>query len=111
MLKLGMLVFMVAIAGCGSGSSGGVNYPLPGASQFDIPPGQCIVVNTAPQTLPLSVVSYDLVDAGGSYADAYEVGVVPSSYTCLFNQYKSYVDDTFVGSAATRHKSRPGPTT
>jgi hypothetical protein len=98
MRKLGMVVLVVAIAGCGSG---GVAHPLQGNSQLDILPGQCGILNPTPQTLPHSVVSWALTDAGGGHPGAYVVGVVPSSDTCLnFYRYQSYVDETFVGSAS-----------
>jgi hypothetical protein len=100
MTKLGMMVFALGalgIAGAGCGS-GGTTHPLEGASQIDIPAGGCIIVNANPETIPASTVSYTLVDGYGD--DNFEVGVVPSSYTCQFNQYLSYVDDIFVGSAS-----------
>ena len=105
MLKLGVPVLIaLGVLGCGGSSPGtgtaGTNtYALPGASQIDIPAGGCIIVNDAPQTLPPSTVSYTLTDAGGSYLDAYEVGVVPSSYTCQFPTADAFIDDVFTGSA------------
>jgi len=106
MLNFGLAVlFAVAILGCGGGtrsdgSSGGVStYPLPGGSQIRIAAGDCIIVNADPQSLPPATVSYSLTDAGGSYPDTYEVGVVPSSDTCQFSQADSFVDDGFTGSA------------
>jgi hypothetical protein len=101
MLKLGVpVLFVVGILGCSSGGGGGTTYPLPGATGIDIPAGGCIIVNADPQQLPVSTVSYSLADGGGSYADAYEVGVVPSSYTCQFPPADAFVDDVFVGSAS-----------
>jgi hypothetical protein len=108
MKKLGMLVLALGSmgslgilgAGCGSGGGGGagvVSHPLEGASQVDIPAGGCIIVNVNPETIPVpSTVSYNLVDQYGD--DNYEVGVVPSNYSCQFSTYQSYVDDTFTGS-------------
>ncbi len=109
MKKLGMLVLALGSmgslgilgAGCGGGGGGGgpgglVSHPLQGASQIDIPAGSCIIVNTYPENIPASSVSYDLVDQYGD--DNYEVGVVPSSYTCQFPPSQAFVDDTFVGS-------------
>ena len=105
MMKLGLTVLLaLGILGCGGssnpGPSGGNTYPLPGATQIDIPAGGCIIVNAAPQSLPPSTVAYSLADAGGTYADAYEVGVVPSSYTCQFPTADAFIDDVFTGSAS-----------
>jgi hypothetical protein len=108
MLKLGVPVLLVVgIFGCGGsspgpggggGTGGGVNtYPLPSASQIDIPAGGCVIVNAAPQSLPASTVSYSLADFDGT--DSYEVGVVPSNYTCQFPTADAFVDDVFTGSA------------
>jgi hypothetical protein len=105
MMKLGVPVLVaLGVLGCGSsspGGGGGTNtYALPGASQIDIPAGSCIIVNAAPQSLPFSTVSYSLIDAGGTYLDAYEVGVVPSSDTCQFSTTDAFIDDIFTGSAS-----------
>ncbi|HLW79888.1 MAG TPA: hypothetical protein VKU44_09855 [Terriglobia bacterium] len=100
-MKLGVPVLLVlGILGCGGSSSGGNTYPLPGATQIDIPAGGCIIVNAAPQSLPPSTVAYSLDDGGGTYADSYEVGVVPSSYTCQFPTADAFIDDVFIGSAS-----------
>jgi hypothetical protein len=106
MMKLGVPVLLAfGILGCGGstnpGPGGGVNtYPLPGGSQIDIPAGGCVIVNAAPQSLPASTVSYSLGDGGGSYPDTYEVGIVPSSYTCQFPTADAFIDDVFTGSAS-----------
>jgi hypothetical protein len=115
MLKLGLPVLVaVGIWGCGGGGGGGgtggvgggggtggvtgpSTYQLPSGSQIDIPAGGCVIVNAAPQTLPASTVSYSLGDFDGT--DTYEVGVVPSSYTCQFPPADAFVDDIFTGSA------------
>ena len=103
--KLGLVAFTlgivgsIGVAGCGGSTTvtGAVTYPLPGASSIDLLPGDCIIVNAAPQSLPASTVSYSLTDL---YADNLEVGVVPSSYTCQFSTYSTFIDDTFSGSAS-----------
>ena len=56
-----------------------------------------IIVNAVPQQLPPSTVSYTLT---GFYStDWWEVGVLPSNYTCQFDPNNAFVDDIFVGSA------------
>jgi hypothetical protein len=103
MRKLGVMAFFAVVAvGCGSsggGSSGGgsstATYNLPGASGFDIPAGSCTIVNTAPQDLPASQVSYHITDHYDD--DNLEVGIVLSSNTCQFNQADSYIDDALTG--------------
>ncbi|HTB60709.1 MAG TPA: hypothetical protein VLC06_22720 [Polyangia bacterium] len=101
MLKLGLpVLFAAGILGCGSSTRapGSTTLTLPGATQIDIVAGDCAIVNTQPQMIPASTVSYNLVDAYGT--DSLEVGIVPSSDTCQFAQYQTFVDDTFTGSAA-----------
>ncbi|HLK90849.1 MAG TPA: hypothetical protein VKZ18_13205 [Polyangia bacterium] len=105
MKRLGTFVFALAVsvavgtAGCGGGgSSGPVSHPLPGATQIDIAAGQCYIVNAVPQSLPPSTVSFTLVDAYGT--DLYEVGVVPSSNTCYFDQTIAVIDDAVPGSGS-----------
>lgn len=102
MMKLGVPILLaLGIVGCGgSTSSGGTTYPLPGGSQIDIPAGGCVIVNALPQSLPASTVAYSLADGGGTYPDSYEVGVVPSSYTCQFPTIDAFIDDGFTGSAS-----------
>jgi hypothetical protein len=103
MRKLGMLMIAaLGIVGCGSSTTstppGAVTYSLPGGSNILLAAGDCIIVNAAPQSMPASTVAYTLTDGYGD--DAYEVGVVPSTYTCQFNPNIAFVDDIFVGSAS-----------
>jgi len=94
-----------AAAGSGGQAAGGagVVHPLPGATQVDIPSGHCVTINVVPQTLPQSVVSFDLTDGGGASANSYRVAAVPSSYTCgadpLEESLPPYIDEPFTGSA------------
>ena len=103
MMKLGVPILLaLGIVGCGGSTNPGpgpgvTTYPLPSGSQIDIPAGGCVIVNAAPQTLPASTVSYTLADFDGT--DSYEVGVVPSNYTCQFPTADAFVDDLFTGSA------------
>jgi len=111
MLKLGVpVLFVVGVLGCGGGGSpgggagggggGGVQvttYALDTATGIDIPAGSCAIVNAQPQTLPLSTVSYSVVDEYND--DNLEVGVVPSTDTCQFNPNQAFIDDIVVGSA------------
>jgi hypothetical protein len=106
MRSLAILIAAVALLGCGSSTSGGVAYALPGGSNISIAAGDCVIVNAAPQTLPASTVSYTLTD--GYTDDSFEVGVVPSTYTCQFDQYQSFVDDHFAGSATDAAAVPPG---
>ncbi len=113
MKKLGTLVFALGAlgilgAGCGSGGAVGVSHPLEGASNVAIPAGSCIIVNADPETIPASTITYTLVDGYGD--DNYEVGVVPSSYTCQFSTYQSFVDDTFTGSVSAPGAAVPAGT-
>ena len=105
MVKLGVPVLLaLGISGCGGsnpGPGGGAStYALPGGSQIHIPAGGCIIVNSAPQSLPASTVFYSLTDGGGAYPGTYEVGVVPSTDTCPFPTADAFVDDGFTGSAS-----------
>ncbi len=114
MRQIGILMFaVVAIAGCGSSTSGGVTHPLPGASQIDIQPGYCITVNAAaPEALPVSVISFDLADAGSGYLDNYLVAAVPSGTACGPDPLEATnlfsLDDTFSGSASDSAQSPAG---
>jgi hypothetical protein len=105
MRKLGMLMIAaMGIVGCGSsstptdtGTGVPVTYTLPGGSGIRMPAGTCVIVNTAPQSMPAATVSYTLTD--GYTDDNFEVGIVPSADTCYFSTSDSFVDDVFVGSA------------
>jgi hypothetical protein len=94
----------IAIAGCGSSSTSGppAVHQLPGATGVDIPAQHCVTINAAPQTLPASFVSFELMDGGGTYVDGYRVAIVPSSYTCgadpLEESLPPYIDEAFTGS-------------
>jgi hypothetical protein len=99
--KLGMLVLVVGLVGCGSSNTspgptgGGTTYPLPVDGivlPMDIAAGDCVIVNSAPQQLPASTVAYSITPAAG-YADTYEIGLVVSSYNCQFPPSDSYIDD------------------
>jgi len=93
-----------AAAGAGGQGAGGagVVHPLPGATQVDILPGHCMTINSVAQTLPQSVVSFDLVDGGTAYANSYRVAAVPSNYTCgadpLEEPLPPYIDEAVTGS-------------
>jgi hypothetical protein len=93
-------------AGSGGQAAGGagVVHPLPGGTQVDILSGHCVTINAVPQTLPPSVVSFELIDGGGSNANGYRVAAVPSNYTCgadpLEEPLPPYISDRFTGSAS-----------
>jgi hypothetical protein len=107
MRRLGMLMIAaIGVVGCGSSGSttttttpppSVMTYSLPGGSNILIQAGGCIIVNAAPQSMPQATVSYTLTD--GYSDDAFEVGVVPSTYDCQFDPNIAFVDDIFVGSA------------
>jgi hypothetical protein len=92
-----------AMGSGGAAGGAGVVHPLPGATQVDIPSGHCVTINAVPQTLPQSVVSFDLIDGGGANANSYRVAAVPSNYTCgadpLEEPLPPYIDEPFTGSA------------
>jgi hypothetical protein len=103
MRVFGVLMLGIAIAGCGSSTAGAVVHPLPGATQVDIPGAQhCVTINAVPQTLPASVVSFQLVDGGGAYPNGYWLSIVPSGYTCgidpLEEPLPPYISEGFSGS-------------
>ena len=96
-----------AAAGSGGQAAGGagVVHSLPGATQVDVPPWpQCVTINTVPQTLPQSVVSFNLIDGGGASPNSYRVAIVPSSYTCgpdpLDESLPPYLSVAFTGSGS-----------
>jgi hypothetical protein len=96
-----------AAAGSGgqaAGGAAGVVHPLPGATQVDIQSGHCVTINAVAQTLPPSVVSFDLIDGGGASANGYRVAAVPSNYTCgadpLEEPLPPYISERFTGSAS-----------
>jgi len=84
--------------GAGGGALGAHTYTLPGRTQIEIAPGECITVNTAPETLPASTVSYALDD--GTIVDSYEVAIVPNGYPCEFVTAYAFLDHAFTGSAS-----------
>jgi hypothetical protein len=94
-----------AAAGSGGQAAGGaggagVVHPLPGATEVDIQSGHCVTINAVAQTLPQSVVSFDLTDSGGG--NNYRVAIVPSSYTCGWDPLEGalppYLDALYTGS-------------
>jgi hypothetical protein len=103
MRVFGLLVLCMASAGCGSNITGVAAHPLPGASQLDIPPGQCVTINAQPQTIPASVVSFELIDGGGATVDTYLVAAVPHLTTCGPDPLEATnlfaLDETFSGSS------------
>ena len=106
-------MFAAAVAGCGSSTSGEVTHPLSVASGIDaLASGHCMTVNAAPETLPLSVISFDLADGGSGYLDSYLVAAVPSGTTCGWDPLEAAnlvpLDDTFTGSASDSAQSPAG---
>jgi hypothetical protein len=83
-----------------------VTYSLPRGTAIDIAAGGCIIVTAQPQTLPLSTVSYSVMDEYND--DNLEVGVVPSNNLCHFNPSQAFIDDIVVGSARILVKCRQG---
>ncbi|HVV49682.1 MAG TPA: hypothetical protein VHO06_08485 [Polyangia bacterium] len=103
MRKLGLVIVALGLVGCGgsgngSGPGGRVTYPLQGATGLDIAAGDCVIVNGTPEQIPTAAtISYTLTDHYDD--DNMEVGVVPSSYTCQFSTYSTFIDDTISASA------------
>lgn len=101
MQRIGVALVVLGLVGCGGGGtvrtgpSGPTTYTLQGAGALDIAPGDCVIVNASPESIPTTAtISYEVVDHFND--DALEVAVVPSSDTC---QYAGYIDDAVTGSA------------
>lgn len=91
------LVLSIAARYEGVGYGATTNHQLPGAAALDIPAGGCVVVNSAPQALPASTMSFTVTDAGD---DSLAVFVIPSGYGCQLDPSAAFIQNFFTGSGA-----------